>query len=277
MRVWVGTSGYSYPDWVGPFYPDGTRPAQMLSHYCRHFPLLELNYTFYRPPTASALARLADQTPAGFQFLVKLPATVSHERSLGDVPGFRHAAEQLRQRGKLSGVLCQLPQSCHNDAESRPWIERLSRELEGFGPAVEFRHRSWHRPEMPGWLGSLGVCVVSVDVPDIAALYPRGLVLSGPTAYVRLHSRNAGNWYHGEKGRYDYDYRDEELAVWVDALNRAAGGGTERAWILFNNCQRHQAVVNARRLREIVARLAPDLEVVPPLAPPAPTQRSLFE
>ena len=60
MKVWVGTSGYSYPDWVGPFYPEGTRPNRMLSYYARQFPLVELNFTFYRPTTPEMLGRIAD-------------------------------------------------------------------------------------------------------------------------------------------------------------------------------------------------------------------------
>jgi hypothetical protein len=63
MKVWIGTSGYSYADWVGPFYPHGLRPKQMLRYYGGHFPVVELNFTFYRLPTAAMLARLADQTP----------------------------------------------------------------------------------------------------------------------------------------------------------------------------------------------------------------------
>lgn len=78
MKVWIGTSGYSYPDWVGSFYPPGTRPNRMLAHYAQHFPLVELNFTFYRPPTPEMLAKLADRAPAGFQFLVKLPQSISH-------------------------------------------------------------------------------------------------------------------------------------------------------------------------------------------------------
>ena len=95
MQVWIGTSGYSYPDWVGDFYPAGTRDSQMLAHYCRHFPLVELNFTFYRPPTARMLGHLADKTPPGFQFLVKLPRTLSHDEDPRDLAGFRQAAERI--------------------------------------------------------------------------------------------------------------------------------------------------------------------------------------
>ena len=66
MQVWIGTSGYSYPDWVGSFYPAGTRPQRMLSHYCRVFPLVELNFTYYRPPTSEMLTLIVeDNVPAG--------------------------------------------------------------------------------------------------------------------------------------------------------------------------------------------------------------------
>src|SRR5205814_10562919 len=98
MQIWIGTSGYSYPDWVGGFYPRGTRPNRMLDHYCGHFPLVELNFTFYRLPTPSMLARLADQTPAGFQFLVKMPRSLSHEESNAELAGFRAAVEELQRR-----------------------------------------------------------------------------------------------------------------------------------------------------------------------------------
>src|SRR5437588_3285795 len=100
MDVWIGTSGYSYADWVGGFYPAGTRPGQMLGYYARQFPLVELNFTFYRPPTPDMLARMAGQTPPGFQFLVKLPRSISHDRSPDDIDCFRKAALELDRRGQ---------------------------------------------------------------------------------------------------------------------------------------------------------------------------------
>ncbi len=278
MEVWLGTSGYSYPDWVGPFYPTGTRPNRMLAHYVRHFPLVELNFTFYRLPTPEMLTKLADQTPDGFQFIVKIPRPLSHEQDPRELTAFRRAAEALRERGRLLGLLCQLPQSVHDTMKHRAWLERLTRELGDCGLAVEFRHRSWAGPEVAAWLAERGADVVSVDVPDIHALYPRGLVQVGPRVYVRLHSRNAENWYLGDKDRYDYSYDDAALTEWIDGL-RAAAARTERALVLFNNCHRSQAVENAERMRELLGRLAPELTVIAPFdeRPPEPRQRMLFE
>src|SRR5262245_53025363 len=278
MELWIGTSGYSYPDWVGDFYPSGLRPEKMLAHYSQSFPLVELNFTFYRPPTPAMLERLAVKAPPRFQFLVKLPRTISHEQSPRDLAGFRDAVEGLQRRRQLAGLLCQLPQSTHNTRQARPWPAGLARLLGDLRLAVEFRHFSWAVPQVPGWLGGLGLDLVAVDVPQLPGLFPRGWVQSGPRAYVRLHSRNAGNWYQGDKERYDYHYSDDVLREWVEAAEaHEVLGDTQRALFLFNNCHRGQAVVNARRMRALVEQQAPRLHVVEPFAREEPVQRTLFE
>jgi uncharacterized protein YecE (DUF72 family) len=276
MDVWIGTSGFSYPDWVGDFYPCGTRPAGMLPCYARLFPLVELNYTFYRPPTADALKRLADRTPPGFQFLVKLPRSLSHDRTTNDLKSFREASEALQQRDRLLGLLCQLPQSAHNTKLVRAWLAFLGRELAGLNLAAEFRHFSWATPETGPWLAEAGADLVAVDAPDLPGLFPSGFVRNGPRAYVRLHSRNAANWYGTGTDRYDYDYSDGELAEWVGALDEAASQGTERTLLLFNNCHRSQAAHNARRMQELLDHHSAQLRLVSPPARIDPVQRSLF-
>src|SRR5437762_13897455 len=114
MDIWIGTSGYSYSSWVGDFYPSGTGSARMLPYYCRHFPLVELNYTFYRVPTPEMLRRQAEQSPAGFQFIVKVPQTISHEECPRELPSFRLSVEELRHNGKLLGLLHPLLLSIHH-------------------------------------------------------------------------------------------------------------------------------------------------------------------
>jgi uncharacterized protein YecE (DUF72 family) len=274
MDVWVGTSGYSYADWVGDFYPADTRPAQMLPYYCRQFPLVELNFTFYRVPTRDMLLRLADKTPAAFQFIVKLPQTISHERSAEDIAPFRKAVLGLRRRKQLKGLLCQLPQSTHYDRRHLTWLRHLAAALADLRLAVEFRHHSWARDGVPAWLAEHGLDLVAVDVPDIASLYPRGWVQAGSRGYVRLHSRNGANWYRGEKKRYDYNFDEEVLEEWVAA---AAASSAEEALFLFNNCHRSQAAHNARLLEVLLARQAPELNVILAAGAQPPVQRSLFE
>jgi uncharacterized protein YecE (DUF72 family) len=278
MRIWLGTCGYSYPDWVGTVYPRGTKSGQMLALYSRLFPAVELNFTFYRTPTAAMLARQAEQTPPGFQFLVKVPRTLSHDADLADLQPFRDAAEELLQRDRLLGVLCQFPPSFRFGERAQSRLVALARGLAGLTPAVEFRHHSWHRPEVPAWLAEHGLDVVSVDVPALRALYPRGLVQPGPRVYVRFHSRDATRWYAAGERRYDYRYSEAELAEWVRAFKETAHQ-TERAVVLFNNCYGGQAVDNARQLRNLLRRLAPELEIVEPPAgaSAAVRQTSLFD
>jgi uncharacterized protein YecE (DUF72 family) len=249
----------------------------MLAYYCQHFPLVELNFTFYRPPTRSALLRLAAKAPAGFQFLVKLPKTISHDESALDLAGFRHAVEGLAARGQLAGLLCQLPQSTHCTKRACDWLTTLAGELGHLRLAVEFRHRSWDRPGLPAWLAEQRIDLVAVDAPDLPGLFPRGWVQSSTRAYVRLHSRDADKWYRSGEERYDYDYSDAELGEWADeAARRQREGGTDQALLLFNNCSRSQATVNAKRMLALLAARVPPLRVVPPFFEPQPTQRLLF-
>jgi uncharacterized protein YecE (DUF72 family) len=250
----------------------------MLHYYSRHFPLVELNFTFYRLPTPAMLARLVAPTPEGFQFVVKLPRTLSHEQTSTELVAFRQAADELRNRGRLLGLLCQLPQATHCEPKSKAWLERLADAFAGYRLAVEFRHRSWFDPDVPCWMKGRDLDLVAVDVPDLPNLYPRGLVQSTARIYVRFHSRQSQNWYGSDKQRYDYHYQDRALSEWIEAI-RSQGQECDKVLLLFNNCQRSHAVANAQRMRQLLGRLAPELEIVPPYTAPEPQvrQRLLFD
>jgi uncharacterized protein YecE (DUF72 family) len=273
--IHIGTAGYSYPDWVGLFYPHDTRPERMLPYYAAHFPVVELNFTFHRPPTRAMLVKLASKTPAGFSFVVKVPQTISHEQRPLDLPGFRHAVEGLRERGQLAGLLAQFPPSMHCSRPACDWITTLAKELAHLDLAVEFRHCSWDRPGLPAWLGEQKLGLVAVDVPAVPELFPRGWRQSTDWIYVRLHTRNAIKWYKSGPERYDYDYSDAELDEWINLL-QAAESKSRRAVVIFNNCVRNQAAVNAQRFRQRLIERASLLEVIPPPGSPAPRQPSLF-
>ncbi len=273
MEIWIGTSGYAYPDWVGGFYPPGTSSARMLPYYVTRFPLVELNYTFYRVPGPEELARLAERTPAGFQFVVKLHQSLTHEHQFANARPFRQALESLARRGQLLMLLAQYPQRFHHDSSSLNQLQALADRFAGFSLAVEFRHVSWHQPEVEEWLRERGLHLVSVDAPTIPALYPSGLVQSGRLLYARFHSRRISSWYASDdKNRYDYLYSDEELREWLNAL-RSRVPLADRALLLFNNCLRSQAAVNAQRLAELLRGLGPNFQVVEPFAPPLPDGR----
>lgn len=275
MELWIGTAGYSYPAWVGGFYPPGTKSADYLPEYARHFQVVEINSSFYRPPTAEQVLRMADKVPAGFRFSLKVPRTASHEFDPAELPPFRRAAEALHEAGKLIGLVVQVAESFHNLPSNREWLIRIRAELRPFPLAVEFRHRSWDVPALPGWLSRHGFDVVSVGVPDLPQLFPAGPRVVGGRFYARLHSQEPANWYAGGPARYDYDYPEETLRVWADGLKRAADAGAERAVVFFNNCVGVQAVENAKRLAELVRATVSGVTVVPPAVRPAP--RTLFD
>jgi uncharacterized protein YecE (DUF72 family) len=237
--------------------------------------LVELNFTYYRLPTPEMLARLAEQAPRGFQFLVKLPRTISHEEKALDAPLFRQAVAEMHSRNCLLGLLCQLPQAAHQTKKRWHWLESLFDEFAGLGMAVEFRHRSWAEPAVTERLAKAGIHLVAVDVPDLPNLYPRGLVRSTPRIYVRVHSRNATNWYGSNSDRYDYDYSDAELKEWIRELV-VAKDQTQQAFVLFNNCHHAQAAANARRFQELLRNLPESVDIVePPRA--SPKQKTLFD
>jgi uncharacterized protein YecE (DUF72 family) len=279
MQLWTGTSGYSYPDWVGPFYPPGVRGPRMLDYYAQLFPLVELNFTFYRLPTPAMLARLVERAPHGFQFLIKLPRTISHEQSSREIVAFQQAVVEVQRRHGLMGLLCQMPQSAHQSKGAWQWLQQLFGAFAGFGLAVEFRHRSWATPDVAERLREAGVDLVSVDVPALPDLYPAGLVQSTDRVYVRLHSRRAEHWYLSDKERYDYDYGDRDLHEWIDAIARAEER-TRQVMVLFNNCHRGQAAANAVRFQNLAKELRNSWEIMPALAPRSaerPHQGLLFE
>src|SRR4029450_10582039 len=112
-RVRIGTSGYSFKDWVGPFYPAGTRPEQQLEYYAQHFDCLELNVTYYRIPDPKLLSGIEQRTPPGFEFIVKLHGDVTHARS-GDSDidrAFHDSVQPLLEADKMKGFLAQFPYS----------------------------------------------------------------------------------------------------------------------------------------------------------------------
>ena len=196
-RIFVGTSGYSFADWVGPFYPPGTRPGDFLSFYARHFDTVEVNSTYYRVPSPRAIEQMERKTPPGFRFMVKLNQAMTHERSLEAslVRDFRAALEPLKAAGKYEGLLAQFPWGFRRTPENESHLAALRDSLAGEPLFVEFRHASWALPDMPERLRGkrLGFC--AVDEPALAGLMPPVAWVTAEDAYVRFHGRNAANWW----------------------------------------------------------------------------------
>jgi len=251
----IGTSGYSFADWVGTFYPDGTAREAMFGYYTQHFAAVELNFSYYRLPTIGMMGRFADKSPDGFRFWVKANQETTHKQNRSVAAEFNAALEPLAEVGKLAGVLLQFPQSFHRTVANRKYLAAALEDLAGPAAAVEFRHHSWAAPATAAGLRERGAILVVPDVPNIAGLYRSGPAASGPTGYLRLHSRNAELWYGGGAKRYDYSYSDAELervaADWSDPALELS-----QMFVFFNNCHRGQAASNAAAFQRIVDRMA---------------------
>jgi uncharacterized protein YecE (DUF72 family) len=195
--ILIGTSGYSFPDWVGPFYPPGIERVRMLDYYVRHFPTVEVNSTYYRIPPPSTLHAMERKTPEGFEFVVKAHHDMTHVQSLDSelYRSLARAVEPLRIAGKLSGVLAQFPYSFRRCEDHETFLIEMKRRLPDTPLFVEFRHASWIRDDLFPWLQEHGLGYVSVDEPDLPGLVPPLARATGDIAYVRLHGRNKENWW----------------------------------------------------------------------------------
>jgi uncharacterized protein YecE (DUF72 family) len=255
-RVRVGTSGYSFKDWVGPFYPPGTRPEQQLERYVEHFDCLELNVTYYRIPDVKLLAGLERRTPPGFEFVVKLHSDVTHKRSHDpDIDrAFRDAVQPLEDAGKMKGYLAQFPYSFHNTQESRAYLAGLQARFPSAPLFVEFRHASWLAEPVLPFLRHAGLRWVSVDEPQLPHLLPPRARASGDLGYVRLHGRNAAHWYAGGALRYDYRYNEAELQEWAQKIRQLVEE-TRQVYVFFNNCHAGQAPANAQAMKDLLAQV----------------------
>jgi uncharacterized protein YecE (DUF72 family) len=258
-RLWIGTSGYSYAEWSDAgFYPPGTPSAQMLSVYARHFPVTELNYTWYQMPKAAAVERMRRLVPAEFRFAAKLTRTMTHEVDAGQWRGqaaqYRDGIAPLVQARQLSAVLLQLPPGFRRTSANRHYLAALLDELAGLPLAVEFRHASWATDRVFAELERRHTTLVAVDEPDLPGLFPRLDVVTNPKLfYVRFHGRNARGWRSGNmQHQFDYDYGPAELRQWADgpitAMARQAAAGV----LFFNNHVRAQAPRNAMQLMKLL-------------------------
>ncbi len=254
--ILIGTSGYSFADWVGPFYPHGFTARDMLPFYSHQFPVAEVNSTYYRIPSPRAFAQMARCTPPGFRFMVKLNQVLTHQQRLETevLAGFRAVLEPLLAAGKLAGLLAQFPWSFKRSRWTQRYLEALRRALPEAPLFIEFRHASWAVPSTWQLLGDLGLGYTVVDEPDLPGLMPPVVKLTSSLGYVRLHGRNADHWWgHSGQERYNYLYSPPELSDWLPQLRQLADRA-EKVYVFFNNCHAGQAAQNAQLMQELLAR-----------------------
>jgi uncharacterized protein YecE (DUF72 family) len=266
-RILVGTSGYSFADWVGPFYPAGTKSGDFLAYYSGHFDAVEVNTTYYGIPHPRVLEQMERKTPPGFRFVVKLNQGMTHEGSRDPAlyRDFLAVLEPLKRAGKYDGLLAQFPWGFKRTDENRRHLGALRALLPEEPLFVEFRHDSWLTPQLEPSLRAHHIGYCAVDEPPLPGLLPPVTMLTTEDAYVRFHGRNSQNWWagpgergagSGERGartgdRYDYDYSEAELKEWVAKIAGLAQQA-RRTYLFFNNCHAGQAARNAKLMQELL-------------------------
>jgi uncharacterized protein YecE (DUF72 family) len=287
MSLRIGTSGWSYPSgkgtWNGLFYPktrskrDGTKDFDELRFYAEHFDTVEVNTTFYGMPRAEVAQQWALRTPPGFEFSLKLYQKFTHpkmfrEAALKTAPGaegpmldllaqvtqsdiddFRAGIEPLASAGRVGALLAQFPPSFKATPESREYLGQLLRAFREYPVAVELRHKTWSDAlsETLALLNSFDAALVQIDEPKFRLSIRQNYLPNVKSFYyMRLHGRNAAQWWTHEKAedRYNYLYSAEELREFADVAG-AAQTLVKKSYLYTNNHFSSKSVVNALMLK----------------------------
>ena len=233
MVVWVGTSGYDYPEWKGSFYPESLPASQRLTYYAGRFPTVEINYTYYRTPNAKTVAGWSEVTPETFKLTLKAPKRITHEARLRDCgEHVRHFCEVAATLGpKLGVLLFQLPPYFRKDvALFDAFLAELPTNVRA---TFEFRHTSWLDEEILARLRERNLALCVSDSERLKT----PITITADYAYFRLR---------------DEGYAPEDIAHWAELIkerasacndvfvyfkHEEAGKGTEFGRMLIDHLQ----------------------------------------
>ncbi len=252
-KIKVGTSGYSFLDWIGPFYPPGIERGKMLDYYVQFFNIVEINSSYYSIPHPKVYESMIKKVPEDFEFFVKAHKSLTHERQdiMSMAHKFRDSLKPFKEGKFLSGVLLQFPYSFKYTTENFNYVKRVSDLMIGMDVFIEFRHRGWVREEVFRTMEKERISYVSVDEPQLDNLLGPDAFTTTKTGYVRLHGRNKQTWWSGGGERYDYLYDENELKEWVKKVQEMKRK-TSKIYIFFNNCHHGQAVKNAKMMMQML-------------------------
>jgi uncharacterized protein YecE (DUF72 family) len=256
-QIYVGIAGWSYPDWKGIVYPASR--VDQLEYVSRFVDCLEINSTFYRPPsektTKSWLERTSDRRE--FFFTAKLHRSFTHEGRIDPetVKHFHTGFRAFLEAGKLRHLLVQFRYDFEDTDRNRRYLAQIIvRFCEVFDLAVEVRHKSWQSPEALEFLEGLGVTVCNLDYPTTRNSFGMHKCTVGKNGYFRMHGRNAAKWFSkaGRDETYDYYYSRDELTQIKQRVDHLAGA-FETLTVIANNHYRGAELANALELKALVS------------------------
>lgn len=259
--ILIGTSGFSYKDWVGVFYPENTKNTEMLEIYAKKFPCVELNFTYYQMPGTRTIEGLVRKVPDDFEFCVKANKAMTHEINEGEAAhldrkifqDFMEALKPMITRGVLGCILAQFPWSFRRTVPNTEYVLRFKELFADVPVVVEFRNAEWISDDTFDLLRRQALAFCAVDEPRLPGLMPPVAEATSGLGYVRFHGRNAKKWWTHDNPseRYDYLYSDDELKEWIPKIQRIADK-TKKTYVFFNNCHVGQAAENAHMLQAML-------------------------
>lgn len=253
-KVYIGPAGWMYDDWEGIVYPLPTEPKfDPLVSLTQYFNLVEVNSSFYRPPTQQTTLKWVERVKKSpdFIFTYKLWQAYTHHRESSpgaqDEKLVKQGLDVLKKHDRLGAVLMQFPWSFKNMPENQSWLKKLLTIYREYNPVVEVRHNSWNNDDFLTFLKDHGAAFANIDQPVIGNSIGLTSFASDKLSYLRLHGRNFKNWFAKDASvtsRYNYLYSEQELKSIIKTIENLIENSS-KTFIIFNNHYRGQAVVNA--------------------------------
>ena len=254
MNCLFGTSGFSYDDWKGHFYPETIKKNEMLSFYNLKFKTVEINVTYYTIPSADSFAKMTAKTDDDFEFVVKVHQETTHRRKENKrfVNLLIESLTPMREQNKLGGLLAQFPYSFKNSEDNRKYLLKTKELVKDIPLFVEFRNDSWNKSAINLFLETNSIGYVNVDEPNLKGLIPQQNWLTSNIGYVRFHGRNKEKWWDGVGSeRYDYNYSLDQLKEWLVKISEILKK-SYKSYIFFNNHPKGSAPANAQAFQQLV-------------------------
>jgi len=256
-NVYIGIAGWSYPDWKGIVY---TEPKiDQLEYVSRFVDCIEINSTFYRPPSEKNTKSWLERTSGkkDFFFTAKLHRDFTHKGKIdaGMVRDFHKGFEPFLEADKLKNLLVQFRYDFADCPDSRRHLSGIVENFRDvFELVVEVRHKSWQEKEALNFLQELGVSVCNLDYPTTYNSFNLQHCTVGRSGYFRMHGRNSEKWFSkaGRDETYDYYYNADELAGIHDRIEKLAEA-FEFLTVIANNHYRGAELANAIELKALVS------------------------
>ncbi len=271
----IGTAGWSYKDWIGPFYSQQqSRDYDWLEFYSQYFNCVEVNSTYYTYVSPSTVRgwvnKVSDKDD--FVFTIKMHQDFTHKRKFTDenIKAFTKNLEILAKANRLAGILIQFPYSFAFNNVTAEYVQKLSEIFHEYNKFVEVRHKSWSNSEVYKFFNELDLTFCTIDQPQIGEAIPFEPIITNDKAYLRFHGRNREAWlgsiksfgkekssenpdeaYKQQSLRYDYLYSPGEL-VEISQKIKEVYDKVKEVFVIMNNHPQGKGVANAFELMHLL-------------------------